>query len=67
MSPAEIRALKVGSWLTFYSTIWSDPVDGQVVADGHDGLMIEWDDGHTAPIKPDQLHSSKFQLLDTDK
>ena len=64
MTPQEIRDLKPGSWLTFTPTIWSDPIDGQVVTSDDRGLMIEWDDGHTAPIKPDQLHSSKFQPLE---
>jgi hypothetical protein len=64
MTPAEIRDLKVGSWLTFTPTIWSTPIEGVVRTDGPDGLLIEWDDGHRAPIKPDQLHSSKFQPLE---
>jgi hypothetical protein len=62
MSPEEIRTLEVGQWLTFTPTIWSQPISGQVIRVDDQGLMIEWDDGHTAPIKPDQLHSSKFQL-----
>jgi hypothetical protein len=67
MSPEEIRTLEVGQWLTFTPTIWSQPISGQILSvdpEGH--LYIVWDDEHRSLIKPDQLHSSKFQLEDTE-
>jgi hypothetical protein len=67
MSPEEIRTLEVGQWLTFTPTIWSYPIPGQIKYITPKGYFhVEWDDGHYATIKPDQLHSSKFQLEDTE-
>lgn len=60
MTPQEIRGLKAGDWITFTPTIWSDPIDGQVV-ELRPNIRVEWDDGHVATVNTDQLHSSKFQ------
>lgn len=71
MTPDAARSLQVGDWLTFTPNIWAQPIPGEIVSfrvvDLHvEGFRIEWLDGHISIMRPEDLHSSKFQPLETD-
>jgi hypothetical protein len=59
MTLSELRALEVGSRLTFSPNIWSPGIAGRVIEITPEGVRIEWDDGHRGLTN--YLHSPKFQ------
>jgi hypothetical protein len=65
MTPAQIRELKPGQWITWTRSIWATPIDGKITeiwrADHSLDFFIEWDDNITTIESAEKLGRSSFQ------